>query len=204
MFSGIVEGTGRVNKISQKKDIISIEISPPKGFNKNLKKGASVSVDGVCLTSLNKGLRGLKFDIVEETLSRTNFEEINKGSLVNLERSIKYSTEIGGHLMSGHIHFTGKIRKIINKINTKDIIVSFPKKFNGYVFEKGYIGINGCSLTIGKVNKDSFYIHLIPETLSVTNLDSLEEGSSVNVEIDQNTISVVETVKRALAAQKSR
>ena len=106
--------------------------------------------------------------------------------------------------MSGHIHFTGKIRKIINKINTKDIIVSFPKKFNGYVFEKGYIGINGCSLTIGKVNKDSFYIHLIPETLSVTNLDSLEEGSSVNVEIDQNTISVVETVKRALAAQKSR
>ena len=193
MFSGIVEGTGRVNKISQKKDIISIEISPPKGFNKNLKKGASVSVDGVCLTSLDKGLRGLKFDIVEETLSRTNFEEINKGSLVNLERSIKYSTEIGGHLMSGHIHFTGKIRKIINKINTKDIIVSFPKKFNGYVFE-----------TIGKVNKDSFYIHLIPETLSVTNLDSLEEGSSVNVEIDQNTISVVETVKRALAAQKSR
>ena len=71
------------------------------------------------------------------------------------------------------------------------------------MFEKGYIGINGCSLTLGKVNKDNFHIHLIPETLSVTNLDYIVEGSRVNVEIDQNTISVVETVKRTLAAQKS-
>ena len=122
---------------------------------------------------------------------------------MNLERSIKSSTEIGGHLMSGHIHFTGKVKKIINKVNAKDIIISFPKKFNEYMFEKGYIGINGCSLTLGKVNKDNFHIHLIPETLSVTNLDYIVEGSRVNVEIDQNTISVVETVKRTLAAQKS-
>ena len=203
MFSGIVIGTGKVHKISHKEDSIFIEVSPPKGFNKNLKKGASVSVDGVCLTSLDNGLKKLKFDVIEETLSRTNFRELGKGSLVNLERSIKSSTEIGGHLMSGHIHFTGKVKKIINKVNTKDIIVSFPKKFNEYIFEKGYIGINGCSLTLGKVNKDNFYIHLIPETLSVTNLDYIVEGSSVNVEIDQNTISVVETVKRTLAAQKS-
>jgi riboflavin synthase len=122
---------------------------------------------------------------------------------VNLERSIKSSTEIGGHLMSGHIHFTGKVKKIINKPNTQDIIISFPKKFHQYIFEKGYIGINGCSLTIGKVNKDSFYIHLIPETLSVTNLSFLLQGDSVNVEIDQSTISIVETVKRTLATQKS-
>ena len=202
MFSGIVKGTGKVYKISFKENSIFIEVSPPKGFNKNLKKGASISVDGVCLTSLDNGLKKLKFDVIEETLSRTNFKELAKGSIVNLERSIKSSTEIGGHLMSGHIHFTGKVKKIINKVNTKDIIVSFPKRFNEYIFEKGYIGINGCSLTLGKVNKDNFYIHLIPETLSVTNLDYIVEGSSVNVEIDQNTISVVETVKRTLAAQK--
>ena len=204
MFSGIVSGTGKIYKISKKEDGISIDISAPKGFNINLKKGASISVDGVCLTSLDKGSKKLKFDVIQETLSRTNLKNLNQGTLVNLERSINYSTEIGGHLMSGHIHFTGKIKKIINKPNTKDIIVSFPKKFNEYIFEKGYIGINGCSLTIGKVNKDNFYIHLIPETLSVTNLDSLIEGSNVNVEIDQNTISIVETVKRTLAAQKSR
>jgi riboflavin synthase len=202
MFSGIVKGTGKVYKISFKENSIFIEVSPPKGFNKNLKKGASISVDGVCLTSLDNGLKKLKFDVIKETLSRTNFKELGKGSLVNLERSIKSSTEIGGHLMSGHIHFTGKVKKIINKVNTKDIIVSFPKRFNEYIFEKGYIGINGCSLTLGKVNKDNFYIHLIPETLSVTNLDYIVEGSSVNVEIDQNTLSVVETVKRTLAAQK--
>ena len=202
MFSGIVSGTGKVYKVSKKEDVLSIMISAPKGFNINLKKGASISVNGVCLTSLDKGLKKLKFDVIQETLSRTNLKNLNKGTLVNLERSINSSTEIGGHLMSGHIHFTGKIKKIINKASTKDIIISFPRKFNEYIFEKGYIGINGCSLTIGKVNKDNFYIHLIPETLSVTNLNLLLPGDSVNVEIDQSAISIVETVKRALAAQK--
>ncbi len=204
MFSGIVKGIGKVTKISSKKDIITIEISPPKNFTKNLKKGASVSVNGVCLTSLDRGLKKMKFDVVEETLAKTNLNNLRKGSIVNLERSIKASSEIGGHLMSGHIHFSGKVKKILNKANTKDISISFPKKYNEYIFEKGYIGINGCSLTLGKVNKDSFYIHLIPETLSITNLDELSQSSIVNVEIDQNTISVVETVKKILAAQKSR
>ena len=142
--------------------------------------------------------------MIEETIARTNLKEIEKGSIVNLERSITASTEIGGHLMSGHIHCTGKIKKILNKKSTRDIIVDFPKKFKEYIFEKGYIGLNGCSLTLGKVNKSSFYLHLIPETLTVTNLDKLNVGALVNIEIDQNTISVVETVKNTLAAQKSR
>ena len=204
MFSGIVQGTGEVSKVISKKGYISIEINPPKNFNKSLKKGASISVDGVCLTSVAKGIKKLRFDVIEETISRTNIKAIKKGSVVNLERSIKASTEIGGHLMSGHIHCTGKIKKILNKNSTKDIIVEFPKKFKEYIFEKGYIGLNGCSLTLGKVNKASFYLHLIPETLVVTNLDKLKVGSLVNIEIDQNTISVVETVKNTLAAQKSR
>tara|TARA_X000000368_G_scaffold395090_1_gene362243 strand:- start:776 stop:1390 length:615 start_codon:yes stop_codon:yes gene_type:complete len=204
MFSGIVQGTGKVSKISAKKDSITIEITPPKNFTKKLQKGASVSVNGVCLTSLDRGLKNMKFDVITETLERTNLKNLKKGSIVNLERSIKANSEIGGHLMSGHIHFSGKVKKILNKTNTKDIIINFPKKFNEYIFEKGYIGINGCSLTLGKVNKDNFYIHLIPETLSVTNLDRLSEGSIINIEIDQNTISIVETVKKTLAAQKSR
>jgi len=136
-------------------------------------------------------------------LLRTNLKDIKKGSLVNLERSITSSTEIGGHLMSGHIHCTGKIKKIIKKESTKDILVSFPKKYGEYIFEKGYIGINGCSLTLGKVNQNSFYLHLIPETLLVTNLDELSTESKVNIEIDQSTITTVETVKNILATQKS-
>ena len=204
MFSGIVQGVGKVTKLKNKDGNLSIEIAPPKSFNKGLKKGASISVDGICLTSLDNGINKLKFDAIEETLLRTNLKNIEKGSSVNLERSIKASSEIGGHLMSGHIHFTGTIKKIITKPYSKDLIVSFPKKYHEFIFEKGYIGINGCSLTLGKVNKNSFNIHLIPETLSVTNLDSLVEGSAINVEIDQNTISIVETVKRTLAAQELR
>ena len=203
MFSGIVEGKGKVIALKSKKDSIYIEILPPKNFSKNLKKGASISVDGVCLTSLDTGKKALKFDAIEETLVRTNLKDLKKGSLVNLERSITSSTEIGGHLMSGHIHCTGKIKKIIKKESTKDILVNFPKKYREYIFEKGYIGINGCSLTLGKVNQNSFYLHLIPETLLVTNLDELSTESKVNIEIDQSTITTVETVKNILATQKS-
>ena len=203
MFSGIVQGTGKVSKITTKKDHITLEISAPKNFNKKLKKGASISVDGVCLTSLDNGKNKLRFDVIEETLKRTNLKTLSKGSLVNLERSINASTEVGGHLMSGHIHFTGKVIKTSFRDSTGDILIKFSSKFKEYIFEKGYIGLNGCSLTLGKVNKDSFYIHLIPETLSVTNLKNLKKDSLVNVEIDQNTIAIVETVKNTLASQKS-
>ena len=136
-------------------------------------------------------------------LKRTNLKLIKKGALVNLERSITASTEIGGHLMSGHIHFTGQVKEIISKENTKDFIIGFPKKFKQYILEKGYIGVNGCSLTIGKVKNNSFNLHLIPETLSITNLKDLVKGDLVNIEIDQNTIAIVETVKNYLTAQKS-
>ena len=204
MFSGIVKGTGKVSKVTSKKDCVSIEIIPPKNFNTRLKKGASVSVDGVCLTSVDTGKTKLKFDVIDETLERTNLKLVKKNSLVNLERSITASTEIGGHLMSGHIHFTGKVNEIISKENTKDFIIGFPKKFKQYILEKGYIGVNGCSLTIGKVKNNSFNLHLIPETLSITNLKDLVKGDLVNIEIDQNTIAIVETVKNYLTGQKSR
>ena len=203
MFSGIVKGTGKVSRVTSRKDFISIEIMPPKNFNARLKKGASISVDGVCLTSLDSGKTKLKFDVIDETLARTNLKLIKKNSLVNLERSITASTEIGGHLMSGHIHFTGEVKKIISKENSKDIIISFPKKFKQYILEKGYIGVNGCSLTIGKVKNNSFDLHLIPETLSITNLKDLVKGDLVNIEIDQNTITIIETVKNYLTTQKS-
>ena len=203
MFSGIVQGKGKVSKITTKKDHLSFEISFPKGFNKNLKKGASISVNGVCLTSLDDGKKNLNFDVIDETLSRTNLGYLKKGSVVNLERSISASSEIGGHLMSGHIHFTGKVKSCLDKGSTKDVAIYFPNNFKKYIFEKGYIGINGCSLTIGKVSKNYFLIHLIPETLAITNLSDLISESLVNVEIDQNTIAIVETVEKTLAAQKS-
>ena len=204
MFSGIVAAKGKVSKVKEFEDYMRIEIASPKGFNKGLKRGASISINGVCLTSKDDGSKSLKFDVIEETIARTNLKNIAKGEIVNLERSIKASTEIGGHLMSGHIHFTAKVVKIADKKNTRDMQISLTKEYLDYVMEKGYIGINGCSLTVGKVNKNNFYIHLIPETLEITNLNKLAEGDFVNIEIDQNTITIVNTVRKTLAAQKSR
>jgi riboflavin synthase len=204
MFSGIVSHKSKVLKVESFSDFVRIHISTPKNFNKGLKKGASVSVNGVCLTSKDNGSKNLKFDVIEETLLKTNLKHILKGDIVNLERSIKASSEIGGHLMSGHIHFTGEVKKILDKENTKDMKISISKEYSDYILEKGYIGINGCSLTIGKIFKDQFNIHLIPETLKVTNLEKLEEKDLVNIEIDQTTIAIVDTVKKTLATQKSR
>ena len=203
MFSGIVSNKSKVLKLESFSDFIRIHISTPKNFNKGLKKGASISVNGVCLTSKDNGNKNLKFDVIEETLLKTNLKHILKGDIVNLERSIKASSEIGGHLMSGHIHFTGEVKKIFEKENTKDMKISISREYSDYILEKGYIGVNGCSLTIGKVFKDQFNIHLIPETLEVTNLEKLEEEDLVNIEIDQTTIAIVDTVKKTLATQKS-
>ena len=203
MFSGIVSHKSKVLKLESFSDFIRIHISTPKNFNKGLKKGASISVNGVCLTSKDNGNKNLKFDVIEETLLRTNLKHILEGDIVNLERSIKASSEIGGHLMSGHIHFTGVVKRIFEKENTKDMRISISREYSDYILEKGYIGVNGCSLTIGKVFKNQFNIHLIPETLKISNLEKLEEKDLVNIEIDQTTIAIVDTVKKTLATQKS-
>ena len=203
MFSGIVECKGKVSKIAKNKDYFELEIAAPSGFNKNLKRGASVAVDGVCLTSKDHGKNGLKFDVISETISRTKFSNLKVDDEVNLERSIKASSEIGGHLMSGHIQCTGTIVKVVNKDDVKDIRVEIPSDYSHYLIEKGYIGINGCSLTIGVIENNFFYIHLIPETLEVTNISNLKNGDQVNIEVDQNTVAIVDTVKSFLLAQKS-
>ena len=203
MFSGIVSHKSKVLKVAKFSDFIRIHITTPKYFNKDVKKGASIAVNDVCLTAKANVSKNLKFDVIEETLLKTNLKHILKGDIVNLERSIKASSEIGGHLMSGHIHFTGEVKKIFEKENTKDMRISISREYSDYILEKGYIGINGCSLTIGKVFKNQFNIHLIPETLKITNLDKLEEKDLVNIEIDQTTIAIVDTVKKTLATQKS-
>jgi|TARA_B100001113_G_scaffold118880_1_gene97134 riboflavin synthase len=198
MFSGIVSGIGSVKSIKHKNDIISIEVKAPKNFSKKLKKGASVSVDGVCLTAINSDSDTIKFDVIEETLSRTTIGNFVKGQKVNLERSMTASSEIGGHLISGHIHCVSEIISINEKKSSKDMKISIPKGMDKYILEKGYIGVNGCSLTVGKVFKTNFNIHLIPETLKVTNLDLLKEKSLVNIELDQNTVTIVDSVEKIL------
>jgi len=203
MFTGIVTEQGIVSSIKSNNGYSSISIKCSKKFIKGLKKGASVAVNGVCLTSKKDSSEMLHFDVINETLSLTNLKQIKKGTKINLERSMTINTEIGGHLLSGHIHCEGTISKITKVSNqTKDMLITLPSKMMKYIFYKGYIGINGCSLTIGKVNKNSFSIHLIPETLKITNLNELSEKSKVNIEIEQSTLITVESVEKIIARKK--
>ena len=202
MFTGIVSGKGQVQKIIKSKDYISLIIKAPKGFSKNLIKGASVSVNGVCLTVKKGKTDILEFDVIEETLQKTNLKNLSKSSKINLERSMTAKTEIGGHLVSGHIHGTGEVLKVINRQATKDLQIKIPTSLREYFFYKGYVALNGCSLTIGKVLKTSFYIHLIPETVSVTTFKDIKQGDLINIEVEQATINTVETVKRVMSERK--
>jgi len=202
MFTGIVSGKGHIQKIIQNENYMSLVIKAPKGFGKNLAKGASVAVNGVCLTVKKGKTDSLEFNVIEETLEKTNLKNVSRLSKVNLERSMTAKTEIGGHLVSGHIHGIGKVLKIIDRGKTKDLQIKIPPNLREYFFYKGYIALNGCSLTIGKVQKSSFYIHLIPETVSVTTFKEIKKGDLINIEIEQATINTVETVKRAMFQKK--
>ena len=184
MFTGIVSGQGYIHKVKNNVDYTSITIKAPAGFSKNLKRGASVAVNGVCLTAKKGATDLLQFDVITETLEKTNFKLLSKGNKVNLERSMKANTEIGGHLVSGHIHGVGVIKSINDRGQTKDLRIQPPASLMEYLFYKGYVGLNGCSLTIGKVFKSSFNIHLIPETIKVTNFQKMKKGDLINIEID--------------------
>ena len=202
MFTGIVSGQGHIQNIKNNVDYTSITIKATAGFSKNLKRGASVAVNGVCLT-VKKGTTDLlEFDVITETLEKTNFKLLSKGNKVNLERSMKANTEIGGHLVSGHIHGVGVIKSINDRGQTKDLRIQPPASLMEYLFYKGYVGLNGCSLTIGKVFKSSFNIHLIPETIKVTNFQKMKKGDLINIEIDQTTINTVETIKKIMLERK--
>ena len=198
MFSGIVQEAGKVIGFVKEKDIYNLSIESSSEFISDLKKGASISVDGVCLTVKDENPEILRFDLVEETIKRTNFQNIKTGDNVNLERSLKMGDEIGGHPVSGHIHGISKVISIDKRDQSWDVKFSVEPFMHDYMLHKGYVAINGCSLTVGEVSNESFMIHLIPETLSITNLFQLQKNYIVNVELDQNTVVIADTVKKYL------
>ena len=211
MFSGIVEGTGIITDIEERSEHIHWKVQLPKGSEEGLGIGASVSLDGVCLTATNIEDRIIGFDLIQETLQRTTLNERRIGDTVNIERALRYGEEVGGHLVSGHIMATGTIVDITNPMqqsgentdDTADIQISIPNSLIDYIFEKGYIAIDGISLTIGKVDESAgFYLHIIPETLRRTTLGTKSVGDSVNIEIDSMTQAVVDTVKRVMKKER--
>jgi len=183
MFNGIIKHTGKISKIYKNNNNCIIEILSKIKFSKN-EIGSSISCSGACLT-LEKYKGNLsKFYISKETLNRTNFKFLNKGDLVNLEKSLKYGDRISGHFVQGHVDTTGIAKKI--SFVGKSWLINFKilKKYKKCLIQKGSITINGISLTISKILKDGFQIVIIPQTLKLTNLIYLKEKDVVNVEFD--------------------
>ena len=199
MFTGIVTHCAPVKTAESQNGILRLTLGVDKGFTDALVRGASISVDGVCLTVVDWDTDHVQFDCIDETLRRTRLGALEVGHRVNLERAAKFGDEIGGHLLSGHIHCTAEVTRIEHEDENQALLLSLPKDWAPYVIEKGYIAINGCSLTVGQVDANGFYLHLIPETLRVTNLSNLAVGDRVNVEIDHQTLVIVNTVERVLA-----
>ena len=165
-------------------------------FCQGIKIGASVCIDGVCLTICNIDNDKLKFDIMMETLSVTTFDAIKEDDIVNIERSIKLGDEIGGHLLSGHVSSTVKISNIETPENNHILTFQTSSDVLKYIFPKGYVALNGVSLTIGKVDKikKTFNVYLIPETLRLTNLQNKLVGNRINIEIETQTRNMVDTI----------
>ena len=190
MFTGIVQEIGEIKECNKTSSGKTIEVLATNSFTENLKRGASVSINGVCLTAVSTSNGCMIFDVIKETLRITNLDDIQVGSMVNLERSLRYGDEVGGHILSGHVSCKAKSRLIQNE-GEIELRIECPEEWLDFILLKGYVAINGASLTVAKKEKDSFSVFLIPETLSATNLSELVKGSFLNIEVDQSTYSSV-------------
>ena len=196
MFTGIVQGRGEIVSIESGNEITTLRIRVPS--TEGLAIGASISIDGVCLTATEFAEGIVSFDVIPETLEKTTLGELEVGGLVNVERSLRYGDEVGGHLLSGHIIGRGLISKADRVGDGAQYTILSPPDVRKYIVSKGYVGIDGISLTIGDVHDDGFDLHLIPETLRLTTLGEKQAGDAVNLEIDSTTMMIVETVERMM------
>lgn len=193
---------GRVVSVEQPAaDFRTHTVELPGDMAGGLQTGASVAHNGCCLTVTETDGRTARFDLMAETLDKTNLGRLKAGDLVNLERAARFGDEIGGHLMSGHITATTEILRIERTEHNTTMHFALPAALKPYILPKGFVGLDGCSLTIGSVGVDSFCVHLIPETLRRTLFGTRQAGDTVNLEIDPQTQAVVDTVGRILAAK---
>ncbi|MBG6241764.1 MAG: riboflavin synthase subunit alpha [Candidatus Symbiopectobacterium sp. Dall1.0] len=205
MFTGIVQGTAPVVSIDEKTNFRTHVVKLPPELLTGLVTGASIANNGCCLTVTAIDGDRVSFDLMKETLRLTNLGDITPGDLVNIERAAKYGDEIGGHVMSGHIMCTAEVVKILTSENNHQIWFRLSDESQmKYVLHKGFIGIDGISLTVGEVTRSRFCVHLIPETLQRTTLGQKRLGNRINIEIDPQTQAVIDTVERVLAQRQAQ
>lgn len=200
MFTGIIKGKGYVDRLETLSGLSRIWITLPENSETDLEIGASVSVDGVCLTATGIEGRYVSFDVMQESLNRTTLGTLIPGSSVNIERSAKDGAEIGGHPLSGHVDTTARIINIVTPDNNRVLTFEVSQEWMRYIFPKGYIALNGTSLTITNVNKNTrtFEVWFIPETLRLTTFEEKQIGDLVNLEIERGTQVTVDTMREFL------
>ncbi|WP_027966735.1 riboflavin synthase [Halomonas halocynthiae] len=212
MFTGIVQGTAELVTINEADAFRTHVLALPGAMRDGLEVGASVAHNGVCLTVTHIDGEHVSFDLMRETLRVTNLGALGVGDKVNIERAARFGDEIGGHAMSGHVMAMAELIEIDAAPNNRRIWFRLPAELRRFVFAKGYIGVDGASLTIGAVRESEsnqsgqqgleFCVDLIPETLARTIMAERGVGEQVNIEIDPQTQAIVETVERVMVAQR--
>lgn len=209
MFTGIVQTQATVISTNQQQGVMRLVLAVAKQYVTKLELGASVAINGCCLTVVkvdnisDQPLAQVHYDVIDETLQLTNLGKLIAGSTVNYERSMTFGTELGGHIVSGHIHCTAQIENIIHTQDNCKIQLCLPSKWQKYVMYKGFVSVNGASLTVGETDEQGFWLHLIPETLAITNIGKAEIGDALNIEVDQQTYTIINTVENYLRKQAS-
>ncbi len=186
MFTGIIEGTGKIEKIQKKtnnRSAVKITVNLGK-YSKGLKIGQSVALNGVCLTVTNISKNKCNFEMIDETTKKTDLGNLSIGSTVNIERSLKVGDRMEGHFVLGHVDGVGVIKKIQKKPKEVQIWFEVSKNLSKYIVKKGSIAIDGISLTVVDVKKNLVSVCLIPHTINVTNFKLKKIGDKVNIETD--------------------
>lgn len=200
MFTGIVQGSFPLIEVERKPGLLSLVIELPAALIEGLEIGASVSTDGVCLTVTTIEQQRVFFDVMQQTLSLTTLGDMQVGDYVNIERSAKQGVEIGGHIVSGHVDGIATVVAIEQPANNYFVTYRVSVEKMKYIFSKGFVGLNGCSLTVAEANKteQTFTVCYIPETLRMTTHGKKKVGDRVNFEVDRQTQAIVDTVERFL------
>lgn len=204
MFTGIVQGIAQVAAITDKPGLRSFTLAFPDGFCEGLEIGASVACDGVCLTvTALKGPNQADFDVMQQSLNLTTLGGLAQGGRINVERAAKDGAEIGGHPLSGHVDFMATVESIRRPENNHVIRIAVPAPWMRYIFAKGYIAVNGASLTVAEAQRHAdgsgwFEVWLIPETLRMTTFGDKAEGAPLHIEIERQTQVFVDTVRHAI------
>ena len=208
MFTGIVQGVATVALLQDRPGLRSFTLAFEPGFCQDLAVGASVAVDGVCLTvtALRGGpdqVNAADFDVMQQSLALTTLGDLVPGSRINVERAARDGAEIGGHPLSGHIDFKAQVAEVREPPNNRVVRVAVPAPWMRYVFAKGYIAVNGASLTVAEAHRAGdgsgwFEVWLIPETLRMTTFADKAPGAALNLEIERSTQVFVDTVRDAI------